>query len=590
MIYSVSSISNRDVQLLYHYRMLKQPAGNLQAVFRQLEPVSVTFPSIGTSTGSVTENLEPLYSFTTSIEIPENKIPLLEFSGDENDWAKIEYLTTLDVSSNQITLYSTSPELGDTTQVSLFWCSSVQAVSDLLSKYAEEIAALWQEVESLRKTISGLDLGEGLIKDLHGIENNLVKFGFDADLDRVFLTDSEHQIVGATESQTLMNPSQEELSRLVKDLGGPIKIAITDSGKRILEGFRGYSLTVTGKGTWFLTNVKSTVIFSDFSGSVYANHCSHIRTYGNYNRIKDLQLAQSFLTHRQGIIESLKIAQRSAVKHMGKAQIKVLEQVGIACEYYSQVEDPKYEPKFEWDTVQGTLNLSDGFILHNGFEVSFQTGHHDDPLPGTITVTGGTYVPGTPSNPIDGDSIAAQCWNWFIQAGIPGVSDKPEVVAGIIGNMMQETGGGTYDLMILGCGNGYYGPWCESNSGFRSAVEAAGYSWYSYYGGTRSANETDAIPTVFQWLTQDSSSYVDWFATVLSSPTNQSGTAGARSYAELFCVCIERCVGGEGSIEDPGVYKAMTDYYGGTVYTYQDLETRRSNAERVYNEFYVGNI
>lgn len=178
------------------------------------------------------------------------------------------------------------------------------------------------------------------------------------------------------------------------------------------------------------------------------------------------------------------------------------------------------------------------------------------------------------------DTNAGIIWNWFRTANIPNVSDRPELIAGIIGNCQQESYAA---IDVLGMSNGYYGPWCESNSGFVQYMNSNGFSFHPY--SVNAALQADAIPYAFTWLTQYSSSFVDWLLKKINSVSSQTGEQGARAYAELFTVCVERCVGGSWSIQDPGVYKIMTDYYSGTVYQYQDLDTRRNNAANIYKKF-----
>lgn len=177
-------------------------------------------------------------------------------------------------------------------------------------------------------------------------------------------------------------------------------------------------------------------------------------------------------------------------------------------------------------------------------------------------------------------SHAGVIWNWFKNANIPNVSDRPELIAGIIGNCQAES----YPAIdVLGTNNGYYGPWCESNSGFRNYMTNAGFTFHTY---TNSPPDSSAaIPYAFEWLTQHSDSWANWLSRVIDQVSVQTGEAGARAYAELFCVCVERCVGGSVPVEDPGVIQIMHNYYGGTTYWYQDLGTRRNNAAAIYNQF-----
>ena len=177
---------------------------------------------------------------------------------------------------------------------------------------------------------------------------------------------------------------------------------------------------------------------------------------------------------------------------------------------------------------------------------------------------------------------AGKIWNWFKYAGIPNVSTRPELIAGIIGNCQAESG---MAIDLLGSGDGFYGPWCESNSGFITTMTNAGYSFHSYTYSP--GDDSAAIPTIFNWLTQQSESWVQWLVDVIDQVAEQTGEAGARAYAELFCVCVERCVRGEGSVIDPGVYQIMIDYYHRT-YLYQMIGTRRDNAANIYNQFMGG--
>jgi hypothetical protein len=178
------------------------------------------------------------------------------------------------------------------------------------------------------------------------------------------------------------------------------------------------------------------------------------------------------------------------------------------------------------------------------------------------------------------DTHAGVIWNWFKYAGIPNVSNRPELIAGIIGNCQQESYAA---IDVLGCKGKFYGPWCESNAGFRNYMTSNGFTFHTYT--TTPGDASNAIPYAFTWLTQQSDSWVNWLAGVIDQVSSQTGEAGARAYAELFCLCVERCVGGSDAIQDPGVVQIMHDFYGGTTYYYQDLGKRRDNAAAIYHQF-----
>lgn len=207
-----------------------------------------------------------------------------------------------------------------------------------------------------------------------------------------------------------------------------------------------------------------------------------------------------------------------------------------------------------------------------------------------------TNVEGGSASTVTEDSDVAAVWNWFVNAGIAGISDKPEIIAGILGNIMTESPnyGDYYDLMVLGHNGTYYGMWCESNSDFRNYMSNQGFSFYAYYSEPSNSRDREAIPYELTWLTSSSSSWSQNFISNLSAPTSQTGEAGARAYAELFCVGVEICIGHDNTsdvVRDSGV--ANCPIWGGS-YTpaskgeYQGLTVRRDRAAEVYNKYAGG--
>ncbi len=177
------------------------------------------------------------------------------------------------------------------------------------------------------------------------------------------------------------------------------------------------------------------------------------------------------------------------------------------------------------------------------------------------------------------DTHAGVIWNWFKYAGIPNVSNRPELIAGVIGNCQAES---YMAIDLLGCNDGYYGPWGESNVDFRTTVINAGYSFHPYTASP--GDDSASVPTIFTWLTQQNPNWTYWFTRHIDMVTNQTGEAGARAYAELFAVDVEICIDGGYVVEDPGVEAAIWDRYDRT-YTYQNLDRRRDNAANIYNSF-----
>jgi hypothetical protein len=260
-----------------------------------------------------------------------------------------------------------------------------------------------------------------------------------------------------------------------------------------------------------------------------------------------------------------------------------------SCYYVPKLNENNTIEHVEIKAIQGQFCVNDKPVYLHHQNVSFRRGQVEDPMPVTelkveISISGGGGGGGGDFPDAPTDTNAGRIWNWFKYANIPNVSNRPELIAGIIGNCQAES----YPAIdLLGSNDGYYGPWCESNDNFRTTVINAGFSFHPYTASP--GDDSAAIPTIYTWLTQNSSSWTDWMYDVIDQVANQTGEAGARAYAELFAVCIERCFetpyNPEHAITDTGVYQIMTDYYGGTVYSYQAIGTRRDNAANIYNTF-----
>ena len=198
-------------------------------------------------------------------------------------------------------------------------------------------------------------------------------------------------------------------------------------------------------------------------------------------------------------------------------------------------------------------------------------------------------------SPVPEDSDVAAVWNWFANAGIAGVSDKPEVIAGILGNFMVESPnyGDYYNLMVLGHNGTYYGMWCDLDPDFRNYMSNQGFSFYEYYHEPSSSRDREAIPYELTWLTTSSSTWSQNFISNLSAPTSQTGEAGARAYAELFAAGVEICIGPDDTtdiVRDSGVAHCSIwgTYTPASKGQYQGLTLRRDRAAEVYNRYAGG--
>ena len=201
-----------------------------------------------------------------------------------------------------------------------------------------------------------------------------------------------------------------------------------------------------------------------------------------------------------------------------------------------------------------------------------------------------------------GNTIEEKIWNYFVNANISGVSNNPSVIAGIMGNLYVESG---YDPFLQGGGGSYVGIYQTEPSNIKPLVEAQYGSSYWYNGSVGNPNkyaediEVGAIIIELNQLTQKNERFYNNFVNHLDKVSNQSGEAGAASYAELFEVEVERavCSADMGAchsysqpLEDPvvqnyvntGLYPSLSKYHNTP---YQGVEKRRNYAKEIYNKY-----
>ena len=204
---------------------------------------------------------------------------------------------------------------------------------------------------------------------------------------------------------------------------------------------------------------------------------------------------------------------------------------------------------------------------------------------GTAACGGSGSVP-----TLAGNTVEEKIWNYFATANIPGVSDNPSAIAGIMGNLYQESG---YDPFVTH--DGFLGMFMlQNHEALKSQVEKSYKDYYwteSDHGDTLRYPQDvldGAIRIELDYLTQKHTQFTKTFLKGISSATHKTGEDGAGSFAELFLATVEIAIYGEYTLTDPGVQKYMDDYYGGTRYKYQQGQERVNKAREIYNKYASG--
>lgn len=271
-MYLINEISNRDLSLLYDYRILRYPSDFLPAVYTQSDPIYTEIKE-GFLSEYKTESGESVYGYSLRIEMQAGKIPYLEFNAsNEIDRKRLESLLYLE----NDTIYGLLPRFSDTVQIRIFWMSSLADIESSIDKFLKAIEnlsidALWETLDQRKNTPKSN-------QTVSGRNENLLEFTKDSA--GISMQDSDYMITSALDAQLLVNPSQELLMTLPRVLKHSINISITDGGSRYLSSFSGFSINIRGNGSWVMRDIKSSINFVDGTGKIYLMNCAvvHFRT------------------------------------------------------------------------------------------------------------------------------------------------------------------------------------------------------------------------------------------------------------------------------------------------------------------------
>lgn len=576
MIYKISEVSNLETALLYPYRILRTASNTLCELLRYSEPFVTQLSDYTTKSGII--------EYSVDIELNPNKVPFIEFLNADliPETADIFEAETTE---NKL-IIRTERILSKPVDIAVYEVYSLQHVADLLSELGTALDNKSADIADTEAGIGDIQIqGKWVISDSARIPDLVM---IDKADDGLLYGDANCVLSGAVSSQQLVNPSQRILESMLKCLTNQLTIKIVDERNRVFEGFYNGLLTVDSNSAILVfRNCNAVIQLNKLDcNTIIIDNCPFVFFKDDSCKVGTLEIRHSTVTINSDTeIDRIMLSRMSTVNQV-RCKLGTLLLLEAGSTYYvPELNEDNTIEHVEIKAVQGQFCVNDKPVYLHHRNVSFRRGQVEDPMPVTelkvdISISGGGGGGGGDFPDAPTDTNAGRIWNWFKYANIPNVSNRPELIAGIIGNCQQES---YMAIDLLGCNNGYYGPWCEANEGFRSAVTSAGFSFHSYT--PNPGDDSAAIPTIFTWLTESSSSWVDWLYGVINQVSSQTGEAGARAYAELFCVCVERCVGGSDAVLDPGVYQIMTDYYGGTVYQYQHLSNRRDNAANIYNTF-----
>jgi hypothetical protein len=225
-----------------------------------------------------------------------------------------------------------------------------------------------------------------------------------------------------------------------------------------------------------------------------------------------------------------------------------------------------------------------------------------------------------PPNTMRGNTMPAKIWNMIVNADVRGISDRPEHIAGIVGNLRAEAGSGLCPFQIQVSNQRGLGlmQWTNSSPcgtlGRRTDLEA--FMWRSgisqeefeaerdkhltwYCSSPGCIHPPDLLERVLQvqinfMFHELSNTWECFYFNYMDFPTNRTGVEGARSYAELFCALSLRPglgnINGNDDIQDIGVQDALraSPINDQGRISFSALAFRRNQAEVYYRQFLAG--
>lgn len=317
MIYQLSQVSNRDIQLLHFYRVLRHSSTNLSELYRYDNPEIFLLDKCF----KVMIDGQSMYEYHLSATQVMNRIPYLEFMNeDEKELKHIEDLVEVEVKSNELIIRGNTDKLTKKTSVSVYWVPSLQYIDKMQKQIESVIGNLEERYENDKNLIDKINVSSGYVMNVDGLVPNLANIGED-DIGLIY-DDSKYRLSGSVSQQLLVNPSQNVVSGMLKSHIGDLQIKDNSNDSKVYQGFYGGRIKLSGKfKTLVVKDVTSIVLLSNISADkVIIDNCpavmfrSDIKIEGKSNTITRLEVRNSYLTIYQSIvIESIWCYRRSTV-------------------------------------------------------------------------------------------------------------------------------------------------------------------------------------------------------------------------------------------------------------------------------------
>ena len=361
MFYDIGSVTNRNIQLLYEYRILREPSHNLTAICRDGSKQTVNTLNWKESTREI-DGYDAVYEARLDGVIPEpDCVPFLEFRpGEHSDWKWIADFIDVQVDDEGVTIYSATDYL-EVLPTDVYWCYSLRHIDSLLTDILGDLGGLAKEYDKLENEIKNYRDNGRYLKRPVGLIPNLIKIQNSAEGSD--LVDSLYQVMTAESNRLFVNMSQDNLNHMEHIFNESVEFRFINQDHYVVDSFLAPVILISGNGSLVLRNLKGQVLVTNWSGSITVIDCPEVHltaTNPTYIcRLNILQISKGstvYLENQVHLIKELRMYANSLCRHW-RGNVKNLTYVGPGCTYWccAQVSVPGKAQLPEYTDASNTV-------------------------------------------------------------------------------------------------------------------------------------------------------------------------------------------------------------------------------------------
>lgn len=335
MYYDLGSISNRDLQILYEYRILKIPSHELTEILRAV-PKEFEINDWAVSEKEI-EGYTVVYETRFELEC-ENHVPFLEFlPEDTQDWKWICAFIGIDVLKDKVILYSNTNNITKLKTI-IYQNLTLRQIESVLLDIFDSLAALGNDIDALESDIARVTSDNSNIEQRpEGLINNLLKLEGN---EETKIVDAGVYIKKSELSRLYANPSQTDLNGLLPAYKQAVDLRLITKRRHVVQNITAPRIQISGNGDLIIRNLKGQVIITKWVGTVTVIDCPevHFQASSLKNRciLKKLKISRNSTIYLENFphqIDSLSVVLSSTVRHWN-GLVKSLDFVGPGCTYW----------------------------------------------------------------------------------------------------------------------------------------------------------------------------------------------------------------------------------------------------------------